>query len=900
MADQLTKLRPDRDLQCYFQQPSATAALSQTSEAGFTVSGCWRQQFDWAVVEWSRDNVFEHPALRNLPDGDLTSLRLTYEEARTNCIPMDSTVYDGIGWSYLRVWEQSGSSEVLHWVPLRPYATPVSGSYVAATATLQLEGTPTPGDQIELAWLDQHCSYVLGPGDTLAGALAGLAAFINGDSQNVVRASVDDTEITLTYTGAPGANGNRVGVYGTVHGAGTERWTPGWAMFTGGSSPERWRIDLDFSNLADRDNNRVDTSNVRKIRWTWMADLQFSPYQRSEFQVVVSNWQVTGTGLSYKIAGPGSRRIEDDSAEVAYSGNWTEERGNYSGGSIHHSTHRGSQVRCAYEAPVGHTLYLGTRYVDKGGTITVQVDAAPAQAINVNRDLEDVLVRLRLGDFAAGPSHTVTITHSGDDGAHVYFDFLEIAVPSTTLPSFTASPIMTLATDWDTEHSIAIAPERTAWIINTLGFRGRANHYVGAMWFYELLNSGNQYASGTIQFSGNPEFGDSGVTAITIGGTVIQHRNLIGDTAETIAKCFELLITAGSSSVWAHAEGTTLRITARALGLEGNLISLSADTHSQQFTATVSGPTFTGGLDGTWLTDLGATPRLNRAVRDWSRSYYRALHSYGIDVAAAFSMELRHGDDSLSAGIAQRYLAGPCWLNTPALQTNFGPAATDFWRQVHLDMATVMSEAGVSPYLQFGEVQWWYFGDGESMPFYDAYTTQAFAAAYGRPMRTIPSQNADPAQFPEECAFLPTMIGQFTQAVMSYVRQTYPATRFEVLYPPDVNDTALNGIINFPKDHWTSGNLDCLKTENFTFTGNRNLNKARDSINLPSTLGFPPSKSSHLVGIGDYTTPWNKERRLAAGAAMESVVLFALDQICLVGCSLPLDPGPRRARFQGA
>ena len=39
MAEQLTKLRPDRDLQCYFQQPSAVAALSNTSATQFTVSG---------------------------------------------------------------------------------------------------------------------------------------------------------------------------------------------------------------------------------------------------------------------------------------------------------------------------------------------------------------------------------------------------------------------------------------------------------------------------------------------------------------------------------------------------------------------------------------------------------------------------------------------------------------------------------------------------------------------------------------------------------------------------------------------------------------------------------------------------------------------------------------------
>jgi hypothetical protein len=91
MSEQLTKLSPDRDLQCYFQEPSAIAALSQTSPTGFTVSGCWRDPFDWLVVEWNRDNVFEHPALRNLPDGDLSGVQLSYQEVRTNCIAMDST-----------------------------------------------------------------------------------------------------------------------------------------------------------------------------------------------------------------------------------------------------------------------------------------------------------------------------------------------------------------------------------------------------------------------------------------------------------------------------------------------------------------------------------------------------------------------------------------------------------------------------------------------------------------------------------------------------------------------------------------------------------------------------------------------------------------------------------------
>jgi hypothetical protein len=55
----------------------------------------------------------------------------------------------------------------------------------------------------------------------------------------------------------------------------------------------------------------------------------------------------------------------------------------------------------------------------------------------------------------------------------------------------------------------------------------------------------------------------------------------------------------------------------------------------------------------------------------------------------------------------------------------------------------------------------------------------------------------------------------------------------------------------------------------------------------------------HLVGIGEYTTPWGKEQRLALGENIESVVLFALDQFCLIGYGLPLDRGTRLGQFMG-
>ena len=190
----------------------------------------------------------------------------------------------------------------------------------------------------------------------------------------------------------------------------------------------------------------------------------------------------------------------------------------------------------------------------------------------------------------------------------------------------------------------------------------------------------------------------------------------------------------------------------------------------------------------------------------------------------------------MATGIAQRYPNGEAvWVNTPALQTNFSPQSVAYWQEVHAEMAGIMSAAGMTPYLQFGEVQWWYFAAASSggMPFYDAYATSTFQSQYGRPMATITSENEGPAGLSQELAFLQGLIGQFTSAIRQFVRQKYPTAKFEVLYPPDTNDTALNQIVNFPTADWTPANLACLKTENFTFTGDRNLDQARQSISLP-------------------------------------------------------------------
>ena len=309
--------------------------------------------------------------------------------------------------------------------------------------------------------------------------------------------------------------------------------------------------------------------------------------------------------------------------------------------------------------------------------------------------------------------------------------------------------------------------------------------------------------------------------------------------------------------------GRALTIWSRTMGTAGNGMSVSADTGgSVNLTAAASGA-LAGGVDGDlstmawaqgWRTDLTAAPLINRAARDWHASYFMALRGYGLEVAAAFSMELQDGDPQPAAGIAQRYPDGTprrCLLRRRC-------------RRISRRRARRSGRSRISKWRPH-ERGWYWFRICNSarssggtvriasgMPFYDAYTQSAFQTALGRPMGIIPSQNASPADFPDECAFLPTLIGEFTSAIVAFVRASYPNARFESLYPTDTNDTPLNKLINYPTAYWTPAALACLKTENFTFTGrprferSAQLDRVTRRAWVPAGAEQPPGGNQRL------------------------------------------------------
>jgi hypothetical protein len=374
--------------------------------------------------------------------------------------------------------------------------------------------------------------------------------------------------------------------------------------------------------------------------------------------------------------------------------------------------------------------------------------------------------------------------------------------------------------------------------------------------------------------------------------------------AAMVALAYADELNRGYTALWASASAGVLTIQARTLGTGGDSVSLSA-SGSATLTATASGTSLAGGVDGTWLTDL--TVSLNRAARDWHTSFFTALNGYGIESTAAFSMELGNGDPSVGAGIAQRDSAGNAIvLPTPSIQTNFSPTSLAYWEVVYSAMAGLQASAGLTPFLQFGEVQWWYFpsdGDGHpfaSMPFYDAWNVSQFLAEFGFALPVITTNTVNPASYPDEVSYLPGVIGTFTNSITTFVRTTQPSCRFEVLYPTDTNTTTFNQAINYPTSAWTPAALAVLKTEDFGFTDARDLDAAEGTMEFGSSLGFPASQRAQLVGISDVTSSWLKEAQSAAGKRFESVVLFALDQFCLIGYADPLPPALRRSVRMGS
>jgi hypothetical protein len=86
-----------------FDRRGAVASINNASASGFTVSGCWSDQADFAVVYlWNADDLYGHLfTSRYLPDFSLAGVTLDFDLAVTGCMNPTSAKYPSVPWNAL-------------------------------------------------------------------------------------------------------------------------------------------------------------------------------------------------------------------------------------------------------------------------------------------------------------------------------------------------------------------------------------------------------------------------------------------------------------------------------------------------------------------------------------------------------------------------------------------------------------------------------------------------------------------------------------------------------------------------------------------------------------------------------------------------------------------------------
>jgi hypothetical protein len=233
----------------------------------------------------------------------------------------------------------------------------------------------------------------------------------------------------------------------------------------------------------------------------------------------------------------------------------------------------------------------------------------------------------------------------------------------------------------------------------------------------------------------------------------------------------------------------------------------------------------------------------------------------------------------------------------------FVPQVLEYQKSVYNTLAGLMADAGVTPSIQFGEFLWWFFTNksannpGGGMAFYHPVIAGAAQAALGRPLARFNLPTDDPSvNGSADALFLRNRLRDHVNALIAHVRANYPSTRFELLFPYDVNHPTpagihqiggrLNRFINLPVE-WESkagSNLDSLKTEALDFGAwSRDLDLAKTAVRLPLELGWPRDSVRHLVPVFRGGYAWEKEVALAEAAGVSSVNLWAFDHVCIFG-----------------
>ncbi len=595
------------------------------------------------------------------------------------------------------------------------------------------------------------------------GIAVGSTIYLNGTGYAV--ASVDSpTALTLTSPAGPGTNVVYLAEYGGVDGNSVQVYivvrpgnqslavdNPVLQLAGGNSDNVTWNITLDFTALG-----------ADQIRQAWLT---FAPrlaagaiYADSQWTATFSNWSVADPNKvqALQCAGPGSVRVGNGDPGSMYSGaGWTMiPANNYWRGYGRRTAQQGDSVTVAYRCSSSHDLYLGTSLLNNRGVVSVTLDGQPLPNVDcfLNVTTEVVTRRLLSASVPAG-SHTVTLTvlannHQAIDtswdttslGYQFLFDYIEAAVPSDIPEAMIVYGNVSTALDFDTDATYKVSPQRLVWHMNKLGFAGQLNEYLGVYWWNQRKRVGGSSNSAVIAVSGTWVPGDA--ASIDIGGFILQKAVTQWDTLDTIAAHFVYYINAASVSMCAQTTGPGQLTVFTRTPNWANTLTATATSASGQI-AIISG-NLNAGTDGTWMIDTTAAEPINFPVARWHADLFDAVKAAGLLITTSFSMELVFPptDDGTITNTwkARFYDQTPVDTATDfagILSSQCAPVAnlTNFQKSVYIQMAGLQNEAGLTPWLQFGEFLWWYFSSKQNVPVgYAAYTSPisvGLAGAHG-------------------------------------------------------------------------------------------------------------------------------------------------------------------------
>jgi hypothetical protein len=579
---------------------------------------------------------------------------------------------------------------------------------------------------------------------------------------------------------------------------------------------------------------------------------------------------------------------------------------------------RGWAIRSAYSSSetrsltvethcgAAHSIYLGTRLDTNCGIVNVSIDGGTPLAVDCYGS--GMQVRVKIADVAAG-QHSVAVTfpgtkNSASGGWYFYFDFLECAVLSDVPDAPETRTDVGVATDYDTDNTYKLPPQRVLWNIQKLGLVGEVDHYMGVFWWpvRKALEPASTWSQTTaVTFAGTPAFGDT--TSLLMGSAEIDHVNLDGDTAETVALALAQLVNQGSAVFWAETSGAVLTLHGRASSAS-YYVAIAVDTHDSGFTAGVATSNGTPppiSAAWYWGVDETATSPINAAVAAWHADYFGELAAAGIGAVVSFSQELVNPPDNPPAAVwVQRFHDGsPAVTATgfgPLLssQCAFGSAVQAYMASAYSQAAALMAAAGLAVRLQFGEALWWYQAGGSppSMAFYDAATETAF----GGTLHTFLTPNDSPAADAyADANFLRARLESYVDAVRAAVLTACPTALFELLWPLDVNDPSaaqLMRYVNLPTA-WatrTGSGFDTFLVEGFQYNGvDRNIDRAKACAAYPfTTLTWDKAHCRYLMGWYSAGWAWQREYAAVQRLQLPMVKTWAYDHLCLLGWPLPL------------